>query len=144
MTKRSWVATALPVLLALLVACGEPSDDASVVAAAPPPALRAEPPEPEIRIERTVLGRGGSLLSALADLDLPPDLRQPLLEAFEPHIDSRRLPAATGLSVVWDAAGSISGVACRPAFEHYVRVTVRVANGSFSNQEPTYVLFLEN
>ncbi len=125
MTKRSWVVTALPVLLALLVACGEPSDDASVVTAAPPPALGAEPPEPEIRIERTVLGRGGSLLSALADLDLPPDLRQPLLEAFEPHIDSRRLPAATGLSVVWDAAGSISGVACRPAFEHYVRVTVR-------------------
>ena len=76
------------------------------------------------------LGRGGSLHAALDALEIPAELHAPILEALGRHVDFRRLPAETGLSVVRSVSGSVLSVACRPAFEHYVRVMLEAGAAS--------------
>jgi murein DD-endopeptidase MepM/ murein hydrolase activator NlpD len=100
-------------------AVAAPSSFASPDAAAPGVAVQVAQPL-EVSVAR--LGRGGSLHAALDALQIPSELHAPILEALGRHVDFRRLPAETGLSVVRSISGSVLSVACRPAFEHYVRV----------------------
>jgi len=109
--------------LALAGGCGEPALDRAPAVAAPTshaPSVVERAAEP--RVSRARLGRGGSLHAALDSLEIPEQLQPSILAALGSHVDFRRLPAETGLSVVRTVSGSVVSVACRPAFEHYVRV----------------------
>jgi len=114
---------AVALAAALVGGCGEPAPERAAavpVSISPPPGAAAEVAEP--RVSRARLGRGGSLHAALDALEIPEALQPAILAALGGHVDFRRLPAETGLSVVRSVSGSVVSVACRPAFEHYVRV----------------------
>jgi len=97
----------------------------------------AEPAEPEYRLSRALLGRGGTLDSGLEKLGIPWESRPELIEALGVHLDLRRLSPETGLSVARDAGGTLLLVACRPDLESYVRVTL--TGDSASEAEPVPV-----
>jgi len=111
-----------------LCGCASPTDDDGTRTAgletSPPAAIAEDRSEETLRVVRARLGRGGSLHASLSELDIEDDLRLPILEALESVVDSRRLPAEAGLAVARDPAGALVSVACRPAFDHFVRVTL--------------------
>jgi murein DD-endopeptidase MepM/ murein hydrolase activator NlpD len=90
-------------------------------ASAPDP---VNPPEPELRSERTTLGRGGTLAEALERLDVPGDLRHPLLEEISAHVDARKLSPRTGLLARVDDTNSWREFAVRPEAGRFLRVRI--------------------
>lgn len=94
------------------------------------PAIHGRATPTTVDVTRALLGRGGSLHEALAELDVEDDLHLAIIEALGERLDARRLPSETGLAVVRDAAGSLVSVSCRPAFDHFVRVTIEPELGS--------------
>jgi len=100
---------------------------------APPSALdtgavsapeKENPPEPVLRSERTELGRGGTLAEALERLDVPGDIRRPLLEEISAHVDPRKLSPRTGLLARVDHANSWRELAVRPEAGRFLRVSI--------------------
>jgi hypothetical protein len=80
-------------------------------------------PEEDLHMERTSLGRGGTLASALEELSIPAELRPRLLRAAGDHVDLRRLSPRTGLCVAKDATGSPRALTLRAETERYLRIT---------------------
>jgi murein DD-endopeptidase MepM/ murein hydrolase activator NlpD len=116
------------VLVAVVLAgCGStPTGDGSRAdGLGTPPTMTIEAPsEKTLQVSRARLGRGGSLHAILEELDVEDTLHLTIIEALESLVDSRRLPAEAGLAVARDSAGAVVSVSCRPAFDHFVRVTL--------------------
>jgi murein DD-endopeptidase MepM/ murein hydrolase activator NlpD len=120
----------MPALLValFLCSCGSPTREEAARTAGietrPPAAMAEDSSEETLRVVRTRLGRGGSLHASLSELDVEEDLRLPILETLGSRVDSRRLPAEAGLAVARDPAGTLVSVSLRPAFDHFIRVTL--------------------
>jgi hypothetical protein len=77
---------------------------------------------PAHRVERSNLGRGGTLAALMDEMAIPAGLRPVLLEALGDEIDLRRLPAQTGASVVRDPLDRPRSFAIRTDKERFLRV----------------------
>jgi murein DD-endopeptidase MepM/ murein hydrolase activator NlpD len=78
----------------------------------------------EPRVERSLLGTGGTLGRALVDLGLEDEVRPEVIRFLGEAVDVRRLSPATGLSVVYDEQGVAVTVSCRDKHEGFARVTL--------------------
>jgi len=76
---------------------------------------------PPVEYVSVLLGRGGTLASALERLGLPPGQRHRAIVAFGGELDLSRLPASTGLRAAVDEAGLVRSVAVRTEPGRFVR-----------------------
>ena len=99
-------------------------------AALPVPNLEAAIVAPGDRVERSNLGRGGTLAAALDGMGIPAQGQAELLAAVGGAIDPRRLPAKTGIVVVRDPRGQPRSFAIRTETERFLRVRLAVGDGA--------------
>jgi len=85
---------------------------------------------PGDRVERSNLGRGGTLDAALDGMGIPAELRVTLLAAMSGEIDPRRLPAETGLAVVRGPHGQPRSFAIRTETERFLRIRLDAGDGA--------------
>jgi hypothetical protein len=85
--------------------------------------LQPSPASPRTRrVERTFLGRGGTLSAALDRLAVPPESRQRFLTTAARYVDLRRLKPRSGVAVVRDGAGRVASIGLRDAPGRFLRV----------------------
>jgi len=80
-----------------------------------------------VRIEQGLVGRGGTLASALDRLGLAEPLARELLATADRHLDLRRLPASTGIAVVYEDDRP-ARVTIRDEPTRFVRIVLDPAN----------------
>jgi murein DD-endopeptidase MepM/ murein hydrolase activator NlpD len=131
--SRWWL---LPPFFALVVglwltvgSSGRPAPQGTARASMPAPTEAEKPPTPttpdiELRSEMTTVGKGGTLAAALDRLEVPRELRHPLLEEIGTQIDARKLSPRTGLLARIDSSGTWRDVAVRPEPQRFLRVAV--------------------
>jgi len=131
--NRWWILLSIPALLLGLWLSLDSGSRPEPAGMGPPTPLDAgavaapeaeEPPEAALRGRTTSVGRGGTLAAALDHLDVPGNLRQPLLEEISAHIDARKLSPRTGLLARTDEADAWHEVAVRPEAGRFLRVKV--------------------
>lgn len=76
------------------------------------------------RSKETSLGAGGNLASAMERLGLAPATRQSLLRSLGKHLELQRLPAATGLTAVWDGRDELQTLSVRAEEDRFIRLVL--------------------